>query len=80
MIQCTVWLSVVRGHTYCEIYVTSFGLSRVFLMNKESDVNKTLDLFLGQYGVPESLISDEAMAYTGGELKKKYKRIVISCS
>ena len=49
-------------------------------MNKESDVHKMLELFLERYGVPESLISEVAMAYMEGELKKKSKTVVISCS
>ena len=49
-------------------------------MNKEPDVHKMIEIFLEEYGVPESLISDVAMAYMGGELKKKSKTVVISCS
>ena len=69
----------LRGNTCCEIYVTSFGWSRVFPMKTESEVHETLDLFLGRYGVPEALISDGAKAYTGGEFKKKAKQAGIFC-
>ena len=69
----------LRGNTCCEIYVTSFGWSRVFPMKTESEVHETLDLFLGRYGVPETLISDGAKAYIGGEFKKKAKQAGIFC-
>ena len=59
-----MWKHVLRDKCYQFWFVSSLSDDE-----GESDVNKTLDLFLGQYGVPESLISDEAMAYTGGELK-----------
>ena len=66
-------------NTCCEVYVTSFGWSRVFPMKKESDVHESLDLFLSRYGVPELLISDGAKAYVGGEFKKKAKQAGIFC-
>jgi hypothetical protein len=48
-------------------------------MKTVSDVHETLDLFLGRHGIPEALISDGAMAYTGGEFKKKAKQARIFC-
>jgi prefoldin subunit 5 len=43
-------------------------------MKTVSEAHETLDLFLGQYGVPETLVSDGSRAYTGGEFKKKEKQ------
>jgi hypothetical protein len=68
-----------RDNKCCEIYVTYFGWSRSFPMTKEADVHETLDLFLGRYGIPESLISDGAKSYTGGEYRKKAKQAGIFC-
>jgi hypothetical protein len=56
-----------------------FGWSRSFPVQKESEVNETLDLFLSRYGVPESLISDGAKAHTGDEYCKKAKQAGIFC-
>jgi hypothetical protein len=49
----TMYSKVVssRGNC-CEIYVTAFGWSRSFQMQKESELHETLDLFLSRYGVP----------------------------
>jgi hypothetical protein len=41
-----------RGNKCCEIYVTDFGWSRSTPMQKELEVQKTLDLFLDRYGIP----------------------------
>jgi transposase InsO family protein len=68
-----------RGNKCCEIYVTDFGWSRSFPMQKESEVHETLDLFLSRYGIPESLISDGAKSYTGGQYRKKAKQAGIFC-
>lgn len=69
----------LRGNTCAEIYATDFGWSRIFPMKKESDVHESLDLFLSRYGIPESLISDGAKAYTGGQFKSKAKEAGVFC-
>jgi hypothetical protein len=69
----------LQGHKCCEIYVTIFSWSPSFPMKIVSDVHETLDLFLGRYGIPEALISDGDMAYTGGEFKKNAKQAGIFC-
>jgi transposase InsO family protein len=69
----------LQGHKCCEIYVTNVGWSRTFTTKTVSDVHETLDHFLGRYGIPEALISDGAMAYTGGDFKKKAKQAGIFC-
>jgi len=68
-----------RGNNCAEIYATDFGWSRIFPMKKESDVHESLDMFLSRYGIPESLVSDGAKAYTGGEYKKKAKEAGVFC-
>jgi hypothetical protein len=68
-----------RGNKCCKIYVTNFGWSRSFPMQKESEAHETLDLFLGRYGIPESLICDGANSYTGGQYRNKTKQEGIFC-
>jgi transposase InsO family protein len=68
-----------RGNKCCKIYVTEFGWSRSFPMTKESEVHETLAIFLGRYDIPEALISDGAMSYTGGEYRKKARQAGIFC-
>jgi preprotein translocase subunit Sss1 len=69
----------LRGNKCCEIYATDFGWSRAFPLQKESDVHETLDLFLGRYGIPEALVSDNAKAYIHGDFKKKAKEAGVFC-
>jgi hypothetical protein len=78
-IQCIVIFVSSRGNKCCEIHITNFGWSRSYPMQNESKVHETLDLFLSRYGVPESLISDGAKAYTVGEYLKKAKQAGIFC-
>jgi hypothetical protein len=68
-----------RVNKCCEIYVTDFGWSRSFPMQKESEGHETLDLFLSRYGVSESLISDGAKAHAVGEYCKKTTQTGIFC-
>jgi len=69
----------LRGNMCSEIYATDFGWSRNFPLKKESDVHESLDLFLTRYGIPETLVSDGAKAYTGGQFMKKAREAGISC-
>jgi hypothetical protein len=70
-----------RGNKCCAIYVTDFGWSRSFPMQKESEVHKILDLFLIRYGIPESLISDGAKSYLGGKYwTKRNKQVSFASS
>jgi Reverse transcriptase (RNA-dependent DNA polymerase) len=69
----------LRGNTCCEIYATDFGWSRAFPLQKESDVHESLDLFLGRYGIPEALVSDNAKSYIGGTFRKKAREAGIFC-
>ena len=59
-----------KGNTCSEIYATDFGWSRNFPMKRESEVSQTLDLFFHRYGVPETLLSDGALALTQGKFKR----------
>jgi hypothetical protein len=59
-----------RGNKCCKIYAADFGWSRGFPLEKEWDVHEPLDLFLGRYGIPEALVSDNAEAYIHGNYKK----------
>jgi hypothetical protein len=63
-----------------EIYATDFGWSGISPLEKELDVYESLDLFLGRYGIPESLLSDNAKACIHGDYKKKAKQAGVSAS
>jgi hypothetical protein len=69
----------LRGNKCCEIYATGFEWSRAFLLKMESEAHEPLDLFLGQYGIPEALVSDNAKAYIGSEFSKEAKQAGIFC-
>jgi transposase InsO family protein len=69
----------LSGNKCCEIYATGFGWSRNFPLKMESDVHESLDLFVGRYGIPEALVSDNAKAYIGVEFRKKAKQAGIFC-
>jgi hypothetical protein len=70
----------LRGNKCCEIYATEFGWSRAFPLQKESDEHETWDLFLGSYGIPEALVSDNAKAYIHCDFKRKLKKLESSAS
>jgi hypothetical protein len=57
------------------MYVTNFGWSR----SNPMQLHETLNLFLGRYGIPESMISDGAKSYTGGQYFNKAKQEGIFC-
>jgi hypothetical protein len=63
-----------RANKCCEIYVKNFGSFKKFPMQKEAEAHETLDLLLGRYGIPESLLCDGEKAYIGGEYCKKAKQ------
>ena len=56
-----------RGFKCAQIYATDFGWVRVFPMVNKSDVHHTIDDFFHRYGVPESLVSDNAQELTKGQ-------------
>jgi hypothetical protein len=68
-----------RGNTCTQIYASDFGWSRIFHMKKESDVHATLDEVFHRYGVPKSLISDQAKSLTQGEFKRKARQAGCPC-
>jgi hypothetical protein len=43
------------------------------------DVPETLELFLGRYGIPEALVSNNAKAYIQGDYKKKANQAGVFC-
>jgi hypothetical protein len=57
-------LNHLRGNKCCEILATDFGWSRAFPLKMESDVHESLDLFLGRYGIPEVLVSNNLPRHT----------------
>ena len=63
-----------RGFKCAQIYATDFGWVRVFPMVNKSDVHHTIDDFFHRYGVPESLVSDNAQELTKGQFGFKCRQ------
>jgi hypothetical protein len=63
-----------RGNKCSQVYATDFCWSRNFPIKSKSQSHHTLDEFFHRYGVPASLISDNAKELTQGEFARNVRQ------
>ena len=60
-----------RGNKYTEVFVTKFGCSRLFPMDKKGDAHEALFLLFKRDVVPPNIIVDGSKEHTLGDFKLK---------
>lgn len=64
-----------RKNKYAQVFVTSFGWTRVFPMQKKSEAHHGLDLLAQRDGVPPTIIMDGSKEQTLGEFRRKAREM-----
>ena len=64
-----------RGNTCAEVFVTSFGWTRVFPMKAKSDAHEALSLLFQRDGVPPVCIVDGSKEQVLGDFRRKCKEV-----
>ena len=60
-----------RGNKYAEVFVTKFGWSRAFTIDKKGDVQEAISLLFQRDGVPPKVIVDGPKEHTLEVFKRK---------
>ena len=65
------------GHKYSQAFVTDFNLSMHYPMRKKSEAPAALHQWIQKYGIPGTIITDNAKEETLGEWKRMCRQILI---
>ena len=59
------------GNKYAKVFVTKFGWSRAFPLDKNGDAHDSLSMLFQRYGVPTKIIVESSKEQTLGDFKRK---------